>query len=345
MFRNHAAWMAIPLLLAGLVPGRADEPVLAPAEAVKKAVAKGLPLLLKGAKGHIAKKSCFACHIQAPALLAFATARERGFEVQADDIQEQLKFTARFLGGNRANFRMGRGQGGQIASAGYALFSLELGGWQADETTEAVAEYLLLRDKDLDHWKTNSNRPPSEASSFTVNYLTIRALQKWGTEEQQERLVKRIADARAWLLQATAKDTEDRVFRLLALQGAGVDGKDLQPAIEDLLRSQRADGGWAQLDTLESDAYATGSALTALHLAGGLAIRDSSYQRGLAFLLTTQHKDGSWLVKSRSKPFQAYYESGFPHGKDQFISMAASGWAVTALALACPPVGKPRTGE
>ena len=59
------------------------------------------------------------------------------------------------------------------------------------------------------------------------------------------------------------------------------------------------------------------------------------YQRGVGFLLKTQLDDGSWHVRSRSKPFQLYFESGFPHGKDQFISVAASGWATTALAL--PP--------
>ena len=31
-----------------------------------------------------------------------------------------------------------------------------------------------------------------------------------------------------------------------------------------------------------------------------------------------------------------YFESGFPHGKDQFISIAASSWATTALALSLP---------
>ena len=56
----------------------------------------------------------------------------------------------------------------------------------------------------------------------------------------------------------------------------------------------------------------------------------------VTFLLASQLEDGSWLVRSRSKPFQKYFESGFPHGKDQFISCAATGWAVTALALACP---------
>jgi squalene cyclase len=74
-----------------------------------------------------------------------------------------------------------------------------------------------------------------------------------------------------------------------------------------------------------------------LHQAGGLPVSDAVYQRGVKFLLQSQREDGSWYVKSRSRPFQTYYESGFPHGKDQFISIAASSWAATALALACPP--------
>jgi hypothetical protein len=73
----------------------------------------------------------------------------------------------------------------------------------------------------------------------------------------------------------------------------------------------------------------------ALHKVGGLAISDSVYQRGLRYLLKTQRDDGSWHVTSRSRPFQTYYESGFPHGADQFISCAASGWATWALVLAC----------
>jgi hypothetical protein len=89
---------------------------------------------------------------------------------------------------------------------------------------------------------------------------------------------------------------------------------------------------------LRSDAYATGTALVALHEAGGLPASDPVYHRGVRYLLAGQKADGTWLVHSRSKPFQTYFESGFPHGKDQFISLAASAWATTALALVLPPV-------
>jgi hypothetical protein len=74
----------------------------------------------------------------------------------------------------------------------------------------------------------------------------------------------------------------------------------------------------------------------ALHEAAGLAVNEPVYRQGVKFLLAAQLKDGSWHIRSRSRPFQTYFESGFPHGKDQFISLAASSWATTALALVLP---------
>ena len=71
-------------------------------------------------------------------------------------------------------------------------------------------------------------------------------------------------------------------------------------------------------------------------MAPGYARRPPRRGQSPATVARYQRPDGSWHVRSRSKPFQTYFESGFPHGKDQFISMAATGWATTALALACP---------
>jgi hypothetical protein len=319
------------LLLAVGVAAPADAP-----DDVKTAVARALPLLKKGAEGHVAQRTCFACHNQASPLLALMTARSRGFEFRDEDLKKQVEFIAAFLEKNRAEYREGKGQGGQVDTAGYALFTLQVGKWKPDATTEAVVEYLLLRDKDADHWRATSNRPPSEASDFTTTALALRGLRDWGTAGQKERIDKRIEKTRAWLLKAKTKDTEERIFRLWALQAVEADKGDVREARDELLRFQRKDGGWGQTDAMDSDAYATGSALVALHRAGGLATSDEAYRRGVAFLLKAQREDGSWLVASRSKPFQTYFESGFPHGKDQFISMAASGWAATALALTLP---------
>ena len=265
-------------------------------------------------------------------------ARSRGIVIPEEDVKKHLQFIADFLGKNRAGYRKGRGQGGQADTAGYALWTLETGGWKPDETTAAVAEYLLQHHKDLDHWRGTANRPPSEKSSFTTTYAALRGLQAFGTKEQKMRIDERIGAVRGWLEKTAAKDNEDRVFRLWAMQRAGCAAKKVQAAARELIEKQSDDGGWAQRDDMKSDAYATGTALAALHHAAGLAANDPIYQRGIKYLLASQQKDGTWYVRSRSRPFQTYFESGFPHGKDQFISLAASSWATTALALALPPV-------
>jgi squalene cyclase len=108
------------------------------------------------------------------------------------------------------------------------------------------------------------------------------------------------------------------------------------------LAEQRADGGWAQLPTLESDAYATGQTLYALHIAGGLPVSHPAYQRGVRFLRETQHPDGSWFVRTRAFPFQKHFDTGFPHGKDQWISAAGTSWAAMALILTVEPATQTR---
>jgi hypothetical protein len=294
-------------------------------------------LLEKSPAEYVTQRECFSCHHQALPLLALTTARLRGFAVSEAGLEKQVRHTAEFLAKNRDNYRQGRGQGGQADTAGYALLALDLAGFKPDVTTTAVAEYLLLRDKGLDHWRTSGGRPPSEASSFTTTYVALRGLRSFGTPDQKERITGRIDKTLSWLKASPAKDTEDRVFRLAALQVAGADGKHVQSARDELIKTQRRDGGWSQLDNMDSDAYATGAALVMLHKAGGLAVTDPLYQRGLRYLIWTQLADGSWRVRTRSRPFQTYFESGFPHGQDQFISITASSWATTALALACPP--------
>jgi hypothetical protein len=81
------------------------------------------------------------------------------------------------------------------------------------------------------------------------------------------------------------------------------------------------------------DAYASGQALYALQTSG-MASSNPAYRKGVEYLLRTQREDGTWYVHSRAVAFQPYIDSGFPHGPDQFISAAATSWAVIALAYA-----------
>ncbi|MEX0702433.1 MAG: prenyltransferase/squalene oxidase repeat-containing protein [Planctomycetales bacterium] len=309
-------------------------------EDVRAAVAKALPVIEKGAAGHLEHRACFACHSQALPVLALRSVRDRGFAIDAAGFDKHLDRTHAVLSQwaernpDRKNFT-----GGAADTAGYALLALELGDRKPDDTTAAVVEYLLQRDESRGHWRaSHDDRPPTEASSFTTTAWAVRAIRAFGTPEQRERVADRTRAAREWLLRAGPRDTEDRVFRLWGLKYSEAEAQPIAAAVKDLLDTQRGDGGWAQTAEMESDAYATGSALVALHQAGGLATGDPAYQRGVRFLLADQREDGTWFVQSRSaNRFQTYFETGFPYKQDQWISIAASAWATAALALELAP--------
>src|SRR5688572_16417953 len=93
---------------------------------VRTAAERALPLLVKSAQGHVEKQTCFACHNQALPLLAMRSAKDRKVAVKDDELTEQAEHIAEFLGRNKAKFRKGEGTGGQVDTAGYALYALEL---------------------------------------------------------------------------------------------------------------------------------------------------------------------------------------------------------------------------
>jgi hypothetical protein len=309
---------------------------------LRAAVQKALPVLWKGVEGHSAKRTCFTCHHHAVPLLAITTVNRHGFPADKAKLAEQAAFITAHFDGMKERLEKGNGPGpgpvgGGVDNTGYALFALDLLGEQPTTTTAAIAHYTLGADDKRNFWPARGNRPPSEASDITTTALAVRGLSKYRPQGKDEAVKVRVNAARQWLLTVKPKDTEDRVFRLLGLHAAGASTEEVKAAAKQLLDIQEEDGGWAQNDLRFSDAYATGSALFALHTAGGVNSKDPAFVRGLRFLLGTQLDDGTWHVRTRSRPVQVYFESGFPHGKDQFISCAATGWATAALALACEP--------
>jgi hypothetical protein len=307
----------------------------ADAAQVSAAIRRAIPLLEQGAAGSAAEKTCFTCHSQALPVLALSEARQRGFQIDENTFQTQLQHTAAHLKRGLAGYKKGRGQGGRVLTAGYALWTLEAGDWKPDEVTSAVVHYLLTYQKDDERWHHGGSRPPSSGSDFATTYVALRALKVFGTEEQLKETDARLAVVSNWLKKTKPKDTEDQVFRFRAMSYLNADEKLIASSRDELIKAQQRDGGWAQKKDMTSDAYATGSVLVAL-------LRESSEEsaavvnRGVNYLLDSQLDDGSWHVVTRAKGFQPYFETGFPHGKDQFISTAATAWSTLALTLTLP---------
>src|SRR5262245_10723874 len=159
-------------------------------DTVRRAVRLAVPQLIAGATGHIEKRSCFACHNQVYPALALVAAGKRGITIPDDFFSGQAEHIVEFLTENKKHFLAGRGTGGQAATAAYALLTLELAGHKPDDTTAAVAQYLVGFEPSRDYWRIAANRPPTESSDFTSTYAAMRVLRTYGAADDAEKIAR-----------------------------------------------------------------------------------------------------------------------------------------------------------
>ena len=128
----------------------------------------------------------------------------------------------------------------------------------------AMVHHLVTIQASDGRWINSIPRPPIESSDVTATALAIHAIKTYGWQGRKEEFAASIEHARRWLWTVKAETNEEAIFQLLGLHWAGEPAEKLTGLVESLRQQQRKDGGWAQLPTLESDAYATGEALYAL---------------------------------------------------------------------------------
>jgi len=194
-----------------------------------------------------------------------------------------------------------------------------------------MTTYLIKTQAEDGHWELHSIRPPAEESLVMCTVLAAYELKSALDEDQREAALAAVDKSRRWLAAAKLDSQEDKVARLWGCRLLEAGEDELAAARKGVLEMQRADGGWSQTAEMESDAYATGTAMFVL-LDTGLAADDPKLQAGIDYLLKTQLDDGSWRVTTRATPVQVYFDNGDPHGTSQFISTSATCWSVAALA-------------
>jgi ankyrin repeat protein len=299
---------------------------------IRDAIQRSIPLLQRSGATFFEKAGCLSCHNNSLTAVTMASLRKKGFAVDQQIVRDQSKIAASYMESWRDRVLQGIPIPGGIDTVSYILFGMAGENDPATPATDAAARYLKLRQMADGRWLIAANRPPLESSDIEVTAVSLRAIHAYAPSAQRSEYERSVRLAAGWLAQAHPKTNEERVFQLLGLTWGGGAKDAIGKKARELIAQQRPDGGWSQLPSLDSDAYATGQALVALREAGVLRVDNPAYQRGVRFLLNSQFEDGSWYVKSRVVKIQPFFESGFPYGGDQWISAAATNWAVMALA-------------
>jgi N-acyl-D-amino-acid deacylase len=301
-------------------------------------IARSVNLLLPTAPVIYQRRGCISCHSQALVAMAAAEARRKGIAINEEVEQTNLGQIVKTLQAAAEGAMQGDQPPGSIITIGYVAMALAAEAHPFDKITAALSHITAALQLPDGSWTPNGvSRPPSEDSLVTATALAIRVLTLYPIRARKAQVEEKLRRAQRWLLDVDARSAEDRAMRLMGLAWTKASRPEVEKGVKEVLGQQQASGGWRQRDELEPDAYATGISLYALRTAGVPATNEA-YLRGVKFLQQSQYQDGSWLVKTRSYPTQPYFESGYPFGNNQWVSVAGASWATLAIAETLPDV-------
>ncbi len=134
---------------------------------VKAAVEKGLKRIEIGAANYPKHRQCFSCHHQAMSVISTTSAKQHGFTVDDDLLKTQIEFSLKTFR-NKGQIARGQGVGGDSTSVVYILQTLAAACYPRDETTDALVEYLLVRQEKDGSWPIPGfgDRPPTMEQSL-----------------------------------------------------------------------------------------------------------------------------------------------------------------------------------
>jgi ankyrin repeat protein len=321
------------------LPDRLDQATLvARAEKALAALQTTAAQSRKSFLRHVSKQDCASCHQQYLPMAAVGHARNRSVRFDQEAARGQIdslgKLTSPFFKHEYMIQTLFHPE--PAHSFGYQLFGFAAEGVPPSARTDGMVHHLVTIQAPDGRWFNSLPRPPIQSGDVSATALAIQAIKRYGWPGRKEEFAASVERACRWLWSVKAQTNEEAVFQLLGLHWAGEPAQKLAGMAQALRQQQRKDGGWAQLPTLDSDAYATGQALYTLAQAVQVPATDPAWQRGLRFLLQGQEEDGTWHVVRRAFPFQPTMASGFPHHRDSWISAAATSWAVLGVTRALP---------
>lgn len=340
---RFAIYICVPMFVAASVFA-ADNDGNRGVETVNKSIAWLEADMKKWRSAH----GCAACHHGPMYLWSMNVARRQGYAVDHEQLQEMTRWL--LTNDDSRIFPKAAGQSGTSDSTADRMTSAMMGHNNLSQPTLYLAHALnVIPDDDplkqmgwqqvVDHLAQaqkgdgsfegrNAWRPifntPQILTRFAATAMREASQTKFPeTIAGKQRVV--LEKAESFLSLQPADDTQQGlVLRLLS-------ARDLDSTlVMQLTKLQRANGGWAQTDERDSDAFATGQALYALHRAG-VPATEPVIRKGLDYLIKAQRDDGTWPMTSRTNP-----ETGLPATFLNPISYAATAWATLGLTSHVP---------
>lgn len=326
------------ILLLSMLESWTHKPSIIADEVVKQSATKGLQLLQKSGYVFINNNThkCASCHNNTLTSMASEIAKQKGValidSLTVSNVKAMENDIVAVCNPNQINQFLPISFG-----IPYLLLGLHAENYPANMHTDISVDYIMSQAKPDGSFLAESGRVPLETGDIHLTAMAIRSIHLYASPAKKQHINELAERTKHWLEKVQTDQQQELAFQLLGLQWCGSSTSYKAKIAEKLRSMQNEDGGWSQLPTLKSDAYATGQTLYALYESGMEKPEDAVYQKGLNYLLKTQDDKGAWFVATRSFPIQPFVNSDFPpYDDNQFISAAGSNWAVMALLNALP---------
>jgi hypothetical protein len=290
---------------------------------VNATINRGLSFLAKDSAAWRQSKQCYECHHAPFTIWALNEGKKQGYAVDEDVLAETTSWVIGedYLG----KLLVERPDEKEIVfNEAPLLFALGIEAGSANDQGNDGS------------WKRVNEARPILSSPDTLTTLALLALSAPNAPDMGNE--GKLARERGlqWLLTAKPDDElQPTVLRLILWRRLGRPDSEWKLLEQQLRSLQKEDGGWSQINSANSDAYATGQALYALAEAGATK-DDALIRRAQFFLEKSQREDGAWAMTSR-----AIMGNGKVATKFEPITHAGSAWAVMGLVRSAPAESTP----
>lgn len=299
---------------------------------------RGLSFLTKDSVAWKQSKQCYECHHAPFTIWALNEGKKQGYAVDEDVLIEMTNWV---LGKDYLGMLIkDRPAESEIVfNEAPLLLAVGIEAGHTDDLQDGLHKLLasVVNDQGIDgSWKRAKEARPILSSPDTLTTLALLALSAPNAPDLGKEGKAAREKGLQWLLTAEPDDElQPTVLRLILWRRLGRADIEWKPLEQQLRSCQNEDGGWSQIKSANSDAYATGQALYALAEAGATR-NDAAIQRAQSFLQKSQREDGAWAMTSR-----AIMGNGKVATKFEPITHAGSAWAVMGLVRSAPAETKP----
>jgi len=330
--------MTVCIVFLNLLVSWTEKPIIVDRAEIESSVAKSYLLLQKSGYTFIERNrpKCASCHHNTLTSMVAGLARQKGFPEIDSLTKHRVKAQENTIA-VASNPNLNADLITATFIAPYVLLGLHAEKYAPNLYTDIAVDFLISQQTPDGKFPTEAARVPLESGEIHLASFCVRAVQVYAAPAKKKKVEAFVLRTKRFLESSNPSAQQELAFQLLGLHWCGSDITLKAKVAEKLKSMQRSDGGWSQLTTMQSDAYATGQTLYALYESGMMNADDPVYQKGINYLLKTQDVSGAWIVATRAFPIQTFFSSDFPpYDENQYISATATNWASLALLEALP---------